>query len=570
MGSGAVSLASLVIHDQLAKHSMTGILTYMAFMEYAGMVLGGAEETGGSLRVAAREGGGYDVLNAYGEQVGEIVNGNMTVRDKYGASFTINKDGTTAESFPNDTSPVENTIAITTKNPGATENGATDPTDGSGVAGGTAIETGSYKVAFSNGELNSSSVYAAAVAAMTTGGIRPGNWNVMPDASIAPVPAHLISDISQTLTIPVDAGINPGSYTIDPSGLIIPSIHTSSRTYVDPLILDLNGDGVRLTNFTERTVLFDIDHDGGSLEQTGWVSAEDGILVHDLNGNGKIDGIHETLSEYYNGAAGTEGEAGEKRYSDGFAALQSLDSNHDNQFTDTDAAWDQLRVWVDADSDGITDAGELKTLTELGISAIDLNPERQSGLVNGGNEILAEGSFTQNGEQRQAQAVNFIASSAGSIFTSTENGLRTDTQDNNGQTTSSYLHMGTDDAMLDTAALNVQNLTGGNGNDTLTGDANANWLAGGRGADILNAGGGDDVLLFDSEDRIDGGDGNDIAQVIGDKGVVLNLAQSHIEAVVGGRGADILIGGGRSSVFMRGGDGDDILIGGAANDVLSG
>jgi hypothetical protein len=68
-----------VIHDQLAKHSMTGILTYMAFMEYAGMVRGGAEETGGSLRVAAREGGGYDVLNAYGEQVGEIVNGNMTV-----------------------------------------------------------------------------------------------------------------------------------------------------------------------------------------------------------------------------------------------------------------------------------------------------------------------------------------------------------------------------------------------------------------------------------------------------------------------------------------------------------
>jgi len=44
MGSGAVSLASLVIHDQLAKHSMTGILTYMAFMEYAGMVLGASRQ----------------------------------------------------------------------------------------------------------------------------------------------------------------------------------------------------------------------------------------------------------------------------------------------------------------------------------------------------------------------------------------------------------------------------------------------------------------------------------------------------------------------------------------------
>jgi len=39
---------------------------------------------------------------------------------------------------------------------------------------------------------------------------------------------------------------------------------------------------------------------------------------------------------------------------------------------------------------GIT--AELKTLTSLGIIPIDLYPERQSGLVNGGNEILAEGS----------------------------------------------------------------------------------------------------------------------------------------------------------------------------------
>ena len=34
---------------------------------------------------------------------------------------------------------------------------------------------------------------------------------------------------------------------------------------------------------------------------------------------------------------------------------------------------------------------KIKTLTARGISAIDLNPERQSGQVKGGNEILAEG-----------------------------------------------------------------------------------------------------------------------------------------------------------------------------------
>jgi Ca2+-binding RTX toxin-like protein len=42
------------------------------------------------------------------------------------------------------------------------------------------------------------------------------------------------------------------------------------------------------------------------------------------------------------------------------------------------------------------------------------------------------------------------------------------------------------------------------------------------------------------------------------------------DTIDGGRGDDILIGGGRSSVFINAGEGDDILIGGAANDVLSG
>ncbi|MDP3592373.1 S8 family serine peptidase, partial [Phenylobacterium sp.] len=126
---------------------------------------------------------------------------------------------------------------------------------------------------------------------------------------------------------------------------------------------------------------------------------------------------------------------------------------------------------------------------------------------------------------------------------------------------------------MDAATLNVANLTGNAGNDTLTGDAGANWLAGGQGADTFNAGAGDDILLIDAEDlqaNIHGSAGSDIAQIIGDAGVTLNLAQAEIEAAIGGRGDDILIGGGRSSVFIRAGDGDDIVIGGAANDALSG
>jgi|CXWL01.1.fsa_nt_gi Ca2+-binding RTX toxin-like protein len=350
-------------------------------------------------------------------------------------------------------------------------------------------------------------------------------------------------------------------------------------TPTDPLLLDLKGDGVNLTNYGSNPVLFDIDHDGGSLEQTGWVSTQDGLVVYDLNNNGKIDDISETLSEYFNGTVGTGGNTGEKKYANGFAALKSLDSNNDNQFTAADTAWTNVKVWVDANHDGksfvdtnnngILDAGEVTEITSLaalGISSINLNSTSQSGLVRDGNEILASSSFVQNGITKEALAANFIANPIGSTFTASGSGTLTQTEGN----IKSYT-AGNGGETIDVALKAVNNAMGGKGNDTLIGDAANNWLAGGQGADVLSAGAGNDVLLIDANDTsIDGGDGNDLVQVIGDVGVTLNLAQSHIEGIQGGRGNDFLYGGGNSSVFVRGGDGDDALIGGAANDVING
>ncbi|MDD2801684.1 MAG: calcium-binding protein, partial [Methylococcales bacterium] len=350
-------------------------------------------------------------------------------------------------------------------------------------------------------------------------------------------------------------------------------------TPTDPLLLDLNGDGVHLTDYGSNPVLFDIDHDGGTLEQTGWVSAQDGIVVYDLNGNGKIDHIGETLSEYFNGSVGSGGNAGTKPHSNGLAALKSLDSNNDNQFTSADAAWNNVKVWVDANHDGksfidtnnngILDAGEvseLKTFTSLGITSINLNATQQSGLVRDGNEVLASSTFVQNGITKEAIAANFIADPSGSTFTVSGTGTLTQTEGN----INSY-SAGNNGEIINVALKAVNNAMGGTGNDTLIGDAGNNWLAGGMGADSFSGGAGDDVLLIDANDTsIDGGDGNDLAQVIGDVGVTLNLAQSHIEGVQGGRGDDFIYGGGNTSVFVRGGDGDDVLIGGAANDALNG
>ncbi|HBA53023.1 MAG TPA: hypothetical protein DCZ04_00775, partial [Syntrophorhabdus aromaticivorans] len=72
------------------------------------------------------------------------------------------------------------------------------------------------------------------------------------------------------------------------------------------------------------------------------------------------------------------------------------------------------------------------------------------------------------------------------------------------------------------------------------------------------------MLLVDAEDlqeNIHAGAGLDMVQVIGDDGIVLNLAQAEVEIVQGGRGDDVLIGGGLSTVFIAAGEGDDLLIG---------
>ena len=56
----------------------------------------------------------------------------------------------------------------------------------------------------------------------------------------------------------------------------------------------------------------------------------------------------------------------------------------------------------------------------------------------------------------------------------------------------------------------IQNIRGGAGNDTLTGDANANMIYGGGGDDIINGGDGNDALYGEAgDDTIHGGNGDD-------------------------------------------------------------
>ncbi len=111
------------------------------------------------------------------------------------------------------------------------------------------------------------------------------------------------------------------------------------------------------------------------------MKSDDGFLVRDLNANGMIDNIGEMF-----GNATTSG----------FAALKTYaDSNGDNKINSLDTNWDQLKVWRDLDGDGVTDAGELQTLTQAGIKEISVASTTLTNQFINGNSIRAEATFTR-------------------------------------------------------------------------------------------------------------------------------------------------------------------------------
>ncbi|MEW5819914.1 MAG: calcium-binding protein, partial [Cyanobacteriota bacterium] len=172
--------------------------------------------------------------------------------------------------------------------------------------------------------------------------------------------------------------------TINPIANIIDLFKQALGT-ISPLILDLDNDGVETLSINEGTY-FDHNADGFS-ELTGWASPDDGLLVLDINDNGLIDSGRELFGEHTLLSNGEEA-------SGGFEALAELDSNLDGKIDANDTQFSDLKIWIDANSDGITDSGELHTLGELNIESISLNFENVNKEDAEGNLISQAGSYT--------------------------------------------------------------------------------------------------------------------------------------------------------------------------------
>ncbi|MGX7896099.1 VCBS domain-containing protein, partial [Tsuneonella sp. HG222] len=143
---------------------------------------------------------------------------------------------------------------------------------------------------------------------------------------------------------------------------------------VPPIVVDLDGDGAE---FLPLSAGVRFDYAGnGTVEGTAWVGSDDGILAIDRNSNGQVDGADEFVFSV-DGSTDLEGLAA--RY----------DSNGDGVLDANDTEFASFGVWQDANSDGVSNAGEFRTLSELGIASVSLRGDGVSYVTADGNVRVA-------------------------------------------------------------------------------------------------------------------------------------------------------------------------------------
>jgi hypothetical protein len=139
-----------------------------------------------------------------------------------------------------------------------------------------------------------------------------------------------------------------------------------------PILVDINGDGYRMTN-APGGVSFDFQGDG-SRRSLSWTASgtDDAWLALDRNGNGIID----NGTELFGSATPQTRIEGVPR--NGFVALNEYDKesnggNNDSKIDWHDSIFYVLRLWQDANHNGISETGELRTLTASAIDSIELD-----------------------------------------------------------------------------------------------------------------------------------------------------------------------------------------------------
>jgi serine-aspartate repeat-containing protein C/D/E len=142
---------------------------------------------------------------------------------------------------------------------------------------------------------------------------------------------------------------------IDRGHMPITIVDNAPYKWHSPLAIDLNGDGIKTLSI-DKGIEFDL-FSTGTKNSVGWISRKDGLLAIDNDGNGQID----NGNELFGGGVG-----------DGFAKLDSFDTNRDGLVDANDQGFESLKIWRDGNSNGVTDRSELQALAVFGISSLNV------------------------------------------------------------------------------------------------------------------------------------------------------------------------------------------------------
>lgn len=172
---------------------------------------------------------------------------------------------------------------------------------------------------------------------------------------------------------------NYSSTTYEGTG-VVDNYSVNSCVWVSPIVLDLSGTGKLDASAGKwlphpgmqgtHVAMFDIRGNGMDMMME-WVGPQAGLLC-EPKADGTVDGTC---------LFGTTGG-----FRDGFQKLALRDKNHDGKLSGEEL--NGLYVWVDGNSNGKVDAGEMKSLEELGITEISLDAH---------NSVS---SFTMNGAKQ--------------------------------------------------------------------------------------------------------------------------------------------------------------------------